>query len=69
MTFWERLHHAMSTTVREKPPDILHRQHRERDYYTRVQSRTERVSERDWSGAEWGGRSAAGSRWSGGREI
>jgi hypothetical protein len=42
----------------------------EREWFTRVRSgeRTEKIAERDWSGASWGGHFAGGSNCAGGRE-
>jgi hypothetical protein len=41
-----------------------------REWFSRVRSgeRTEKIAERDWSGASWGGHFAGGSNWAGGRE-
>ena len=41
-----------------------------REWFSRVRGgeRTERIAERDWSGASWGGFDAGGSYWAGGRE-
>jgi hypothetical protein len=42
----------------------------EREWFSRVRSgeRTEKLAERDWSGASWGGHFMGGSNWAGGRE-
>jgi hypothetical protein len=42
----------------------------EREWFARVKSgeRTERIAEREWSGASWGGHFAGGSNLAGGRE-
>lgn len=41
-----------------------------REWFARVKTgeRTEKIAERDWSGASWGGHFAGGSNWAGGRE-
>jgi hypothetical protein len=45
-------------------------QYVEREWFARVKSaeRTEKIGEREWSGASWGGHWAGGSNWAGGRE-
>jgi hypothetical protein len=45
-------------------------QYVEREWFSRVKSgeRTEKVAEREWSGASWAGHWAGGSNWAGGRE-